>query len=336
MFPRIVKIFSIIFTLSLLLIGCDRGERYYTHYGFAQGGEYKVTYSLDRDDSEKISTEITKMLLDIDNSISGYNNNSIITQIANAQKGERIKVDSIFLDLWQKSEQIYNQSDALFDPSASPLFDLWGFGFKSGIDVTKEAVDSVMGFVGMDKFTLSEENGSYFISKSDSRSSLNFNAIAQGYSCDCIADILDKYGSQNYLVDIGEIVCKGLSSKGLPWKIGVDKPIDGNQNPGEQMQSIIDVTDCAVVTSGNYRKFYIKDGKKYSHTINPKIGYPVDHNLLSATVVAESGAIADAYATWFMVLGLEETKSVLDSLDGIQVLLIYGDNDDMKVYSTIK
>ena len=336
MITRSAKLFPLVIFVTLLLAGCSSGERYYTHYGFAQGGEYKVTYSLDRDESEKISTEITKVLLAIDNSISGYNPNSIITQVANAKRDELVKIDSLFLDLWYKSEEIYNVSEGLFDPSASPLFDLWGFGFKTGVDVTKEAVDSVMEFVGFDKFSIIETEGAFYIKKSDDRASLNFNAIAQGYSCDCIAAILDRYGSNNYLVDIGEIVCKGLNPKGLPWKIGVDKPIDGNQNPGEQMQSIIDVTDCGVVTSGNYRKFYIKDGKKYSHTINPKVGYPVEHNLLSATVLAENGALADAYATWFMVLGLESTKSLLDSLDGVQVLLIYGDNDDMKIYSTIK
>jgi Membrane-associated lipoprotein involved in thiamine biosynthesis len=177
----------------------------------------------------------------------------------------------------------------------------------------------------------------YFLQKDDPRIQLNFNAIAQGYSCDYIAQKFELMGIENYLIEIGgEIYCKGKNAKGTEWKIGIDKPIDGNNIPGENLECIILLSNKGLVTSGNYRKFYVKEGKKYSHTIDPISGYPVSHSLLSATIVAEDATIADAYATYFMVIGLDKSKEILNSDKSLQAILVYGDgdNDNMKTYST--
>jgi thiamine biosynthesis lipoprotein len=164
---------------------------------------------------------------------------------------------------------------------------------------------------------------------------VNLNAIAEGYSCDFIARKLEQMGITSYLIEIGgEIICKGLNSKGKEWSVAIDKPIDGNFIPGNEIQTIIELTDAGLVTSGNYRKFYIVDGEKYSHTINPTTGYPVKHNLLSATVIAANATLADAYATYLMVIGIDKAREFLENNKELEALLVYGEQEQMKVFST--
>jgi thiamine biosynthesis lipoprotein len=168
------------------------------------------------------------------------------------------------------------------------------------------------------------------------RPKLNFNAIAQGYSSDKIAAYLHSLGVTDMLVDIGEIYCEGLNPKGRPWRIGVDRPFYGNNTPGADLDGIWqgDGCGCGVVTSGNYRKYYEKDGQKYSHTIDPRTGYPVSHSLLSATIVAPNATAADAYATFCMVIGLDEAKSFITSRSDLEGYLIYDDNGEMKEWAS--
>jgi thiamine biosynthesis lipoprotein len=183
----------------------------------------------------------------------------------------------------------------------------------------------------MDKVKI--ENG--VLVKRDKRLSLNANAIAQGYSSDVIAGEFDKLGIKNYLIEVGgEIYCKGVNSKGKNWTIGIDKPIDGNMIKGENLQDILSLTGKGLATSGNYRKFYEEGGEKYSHTIDPKTGYPVKHSLLSATVIADDAMTADALATFFMVVGLDKTKEFLGKNTGIDAYLVYADGEKFKVYKT--
>ena len=199
-------------------------------------------------------------------------------------------------------------SDGAFDVFSGPLFDIWGFGFTTDSLPSDEAVKAAM-------------------ADCVSRKTLNFNAIAQGYSCDVIAEYLHSLGVKDMLVDIGEIYCEGFNPSGKGWTIGVDNPVDGNNTPGKDLKGIwhSDGTGCGIVTSGNYRKFYIKDGKKYAHTIDPRTGYPVQHNLLSATVTAPSAAEADALATACMVLGPDDARRLVESLDGVEAYLICSD-----------
>ena len=206
--------------------------------------------------------------------------------------------------------------------AAGPLFDLWGFGFKSGDFPSDEKVRETKASCGME-LMMTQKKGQ-----------LNYNAIAQGYSCDLVAGYLYSIGVKDMMVDIGEIFCDGLNPSGLPWSLGIDKPIDGNNELGAQIQGIFRAPEGphGIVTSGNYRKFYIRDGKKYSHSIDPRTGYPVTHNLLSATIVAEDALTADAYATYCMVVGLEESKKLLEGRNDLEGCLIYDEDGTFKTW----
>ncbi len=322
------KFHIIILAFAFALVGCRDRNHYYRISGYAQGGTYNVTYS--SSDSSgytiKISPESLKAIVDeallgIDNSLSGYNKGSILSRTNHNLSDS---VDTLFEEMFRISHDIYTETGGKFDPSAAPLFDMWGFGFKNKETITEEKIDSVLQFVGMEKARI--EGGR--IIKTDPRFQLNFNAIAQGYSCDVVAAELEKLGICNYLVEVGmEIYCSGKNPSGNEWNIGVDTPEDGNMEAGKNISEIISVSDVGIVTSGNYRKFFIENGQKYSHTIDPTTGRPVRHNLLSATIIAPNASLADAYATYCMVIGLEESKKFLDSRADLKGYLIYGTED---------
>ena len=327
-------------TLLLLLSVCACStDRYVSLDGFAQGGTWSVKCSLSsKINRQEVKDSIDSALLVIDNSISGYNKGSILSRV---NAGERVALDRTFIEIFKISKEIWEKSGGAFDPSAGPLFDLWGFGFADSTATAEQKAAMAEGmkkYIGMDLFGFEETPQGTFLIRADDRCRLNFNAIAQGYSCDVVAHILDSYGCRNYIIELGgEIVCKGQREQGGPWRIWIDKPEDGNNVSGALKQDVVSISDCGLVTSGNYRKFYVEDGRKYSHTVDPVSGMPVKHSLLSATVIARDGATADAYATWFMVIGTEEAKQVISSRlagEGIEVYLVYGDQDDMKVWHT--
>jgi len=310
----------------MISVGCTKEMEYKTIDGFAQGTTFHIAYSPDIPDS--LESFVNEILNRIDTSLSVYNDSSIISKL---NRGESVEMDSLFINVFNRSKEIYEISNGAFDISGAPLFDAWGFGFKNRIHVTQRDIDSILTFVGMDKVKI--ENG--VLVKRDKRLSLNANAIAQGYSSDVIAGEFDKLGIKNYLIEVGgEIYCKGVNSKGKNWTIGIDKPIDGNMIKGENLQDILSLTGKGLATSGNYRKFYEEGGEKYSHTIDPKTGYPVKHSLLSATVIADDAMTADALATFFMVVGLDKTKEFLGKNTGIDAYLVYADGEKFKVYKT--
>ena len=321
--------------LLLLTAGCGSRQQYVKITGYAQGGPYYVTCSVDNTSrAEELKKAIDDTLTAIDWSVSGYNKGSLLTRVNN---GENPPLDSIFIDLMKLSRRLWVETGGAFDVSAAPLFDLWGFGFKEGRMPSDAAIDSAMAVVGMDRYALmTGSDGNTYLDMS-AGGKLNFNAIAQGYSCDAVARVLDAYGCANYMVSLGgELVCKGCSARGDDWRVWIDRPQDGNYDSGVLKQDVISITDCSLVTSGNYRKFYVVDGVKYSHTIDPSTGRPVTHDLLSATVLAEDGATADALATALMVAGPEKgRKMAADWLSrGRGVYLVYGSQDDMKVWHT--
>ncbi len=313
----------------LLLSGCS-SDNYVRIEGFAQGGTYHVICNLPRGLSRSEASElIDETLEEIDRSLSGYNKGSLLSRL---NAGEDLPLDTLFINCFLRSKEVWRMSEGAFDPSAAPLFDLWGFGFQEKGAVSQAAIDSLLGFVGMGSFSLEERADGVHLHRTYSRSKLNFNAIAQGYSCDVVASRLRKAGCRDYLVEVGrEIVCRGRSSRGGKWKIGIDKPFDGNFNEGENLQEILEVTDCGIVTSGNYRKFYIENGQKFAHTIDPRTGWPVKHNLLSATVIAPDATAADALATWAMVVGVEDAVRFLDTIPDTGGYLIYSEGEEMKV-----
>ena len=195
------------------------------------------------------------------------------------------------------------------------------------MEPNKKVIDDLRKLVGYQKVKLTSDN---HIQKEDSHIMLDCSAIAKGYGCDVVARLLSKKGINDYMIEIGgEIVTKGINQKQQPWRIGVNKPTEDSLNTNQELQTVLNVTDIAMATSGNYRNFYYKNGKKYAHTIDPKTGYPVQHSLLSATVLAKNCATADAYATSFMVMGLEKAKEILRQHSELMAYLIYT-NDDGK------
>ena len=236
----------------------------------------------------------------------------------------------MFQDVFYLAMQISKETDGSFDITVAPLVNAWGFGFKQGKTPDKHQIDSLRALVGFDKVKLQNHN----VIKSDKRIMLDCSAIAKGYGSDMVAQMLEKKGIRNYMIEIGgEVVTHGISEKRLPWKIGVTKPSDDSLNVNQELQTVLNVTDKAMATSGNYRNFYYKGGKKYAHTIDPKTGYPVQHSLLSATVLTKNCATADAYATAFMVMGIEKAKKVLAEHPELMAYFIYSDNKgELKVW----
>ena len=327
---RYFSLLTAIFVTVILCAGC-RPDNYVRIEGYAQGGTWHVICNLPGGLSEQDAKAlIDGALEEMDRSLSGYNKGSLLSRI---NAGEDLPLDSLFIGCFLRSKEIWEISGGAFDPSAAPLFDLWGFGFEDRGAVSQTAIDSILSFVGMESVSLEERPDGVHLCRRDPRTKLNFNAIAQGYTCDVVASRLRAAGCEDYLVEVGrEIVCKGRSSRGGKWKIGIDKPYDGNFSEGESLQDILEVTDCGIVTSGNYRKYYVVDGQKFAHTIDPRTGYPVQHNLLSATVISSDATSADALATWAMVEGVGNAGRFLDTIPETGAYLIYSEGDSMKVY----
>lgn len=329
-----------ILVLTMILLGScqEKKSAYQTVTGYAQGGTYHITYSRITADgketglnADEVHLMADSLLALIDQTFSGYNRKSMLSHI---NSGTDTAVSPMFAELFEISKAISKETYGYFDITGAPLFDAWGFGFRKGEFPTDRKIDSILQFVGMDKIRIDRDGR---VIKDDPRVQLNFNAIAQGYSCDIIAAELEKAGIRDYLVEVGmEIMCKGHNAKGEKWKIGIDSPVDGNNEAGAMIQRIVDVSDCGIVTSGNYRKFYIMDGKKYSHSINPKTGRPVTHNLLSATIIARNATVADAYATYCMVVGYEQAKSFIESRTDIDGVLIYEADGEFRTYCSMQ
>ncbi len=297
----------VIFYAFLLCLSCSCPDRYETIRGYAQGGVYSVKYNSRgvRVKTKQVQAAVDSILTVIDTTLSGYNK---MSQLSRRNAGEAVELSPMFKEVEALAEHYRRLSGGAFDAAAGPLFDIWGFGFKNGSFPGEAEIQAAM-------------------VRCQNREVLNFNAIAQGYSCDLVASYLHSIGVKDMLVDIGEIYCEGLNPEGKGWSIGIDTPEDGNDTPGAKLAGIwkSDGGAYGVVTSGNYRKYYIHDGKKYAHTIDPRTGRPVEHNLLSATVVAASATEADALATYFMVIGMEEARRFVEEHDGIEACLITSD-----------
>ena len=267
-----------------------------TNEGMVFGTIYKITYQHDDD----LQEDIKQALMEVDNSLSPYNPNSIITRI---NHNEDTTLNAHFTHVYGLAQQISAETEGAFDITVAPLVNAWGFGFKHSIDIAPNVIDSLRQFVGYQKTRM--EGGK--IVKDDERLMLDCSAIAKGYGVDVVARTLDQKGVKHYMVVIGgEVVLKGKSPRMKDWRIGINKPIEDSLSVNQELQTILEISDIGMATSGNYRKFYYKDGKRYAHTIDPRLGTPVQHNILSATVLAKDCTTADAYATAFMVMGLEK------------------------------
>ena len=308
------------FLFVFVLLSCHPNRQKSESYSYFQNsGEvfhtsYHIKYAYERSLEDEILAELDKFEL----SLNPFRENTIITKI---NKNIPVKPDPLFMEVFNKATEVSRMTEGKFDITASPLIDAWGFGFRNMESITPEIIDSLKEFVGYDKIWIDSDGN---VVKSDPRVQLNTSAISKGYSCDLVAQLLDSYGVENYMIEIGgEIVTKGLNDKGVCWRIGVDKPIDDSTGMQHELQTILSLCDKSLATSGNYRNFYVKEGKKYAHTIDPQTGYPSEQDILGATVIAEDCMTADAYATAFMASGLEKSREIARKIPGLHYYFIY-------------
>ena len=301
------RIVFLLLTVALLM-GCSKPMPFQRHSNFVFGTVYNITYQYDKDLQKEIEAELMK----VDAEFSMFNKESTVARI---NRGDStVERSEMFNEIYQLAQTVSNDTYGAFDITVAPLVNAWGFGFKHEQLPTAQQVDSLMRI----------------------RNQMDFSAIAKGYGCDVVARLLKSKGINNYMVEIGgEVVVSGHNDKDQLWHIGVNKPVDDSSHMENELQTVLSITDHAMATSGNYRNFYYQNGKKYAHTIDPRTGYPVQHSLLSATVIADNCATADAYATSFMVLGVDGAKEVLLRHPELMAYLIYVDEDgQMAVWSS--
>lgn len=308
------------------IVLADNGTYYYNIQGRAEGTSYNIVYQYEG--NKDFRMDIENMLADFEKSLSVYDDASIISRV---NRNEDIEVDEYFLQVFNRAKQISIQTEGAFDISAEPLFKAWGFSSGEKNIPDKDQIERLKARVGMDKISIQNKR----VMKSNPEIQLNANAIAKGYSADIVASYLEEQGCVNYLVEIGgEIRVKGCNTQGEAWRIGIDRPSESNPIPGQDLQVILQITDKGIATSGNYRQFYIENGNKVTHTINPSSGYPVNHNLLSTTVIAHDAIAADAFATAFMVAGMEKSLEWIEMNPYLDALFICDEKGEYKVYYT--
>ena len=299
-----------------------------TNSGHAQGSYYHIKYMSEM--GEDFHSQIDSILLEVDSSLSIYKDYSLISKLNN---GEQLKTDSLFNAVFFASNQVYNETEGNFDCSVRPLVSEWGFykdRLGEELEVDSIRISNILKNVGFNKIQLL--NDSLVLPDG---ASIDFNSIAQGFTVDVIAKYLELNNVQNYLIEVGgELLAKGKNSDGNIWRVGVDKPSE-DIDINERFQFILDLEDKALATSGNYRKFYEKDGIKYSHTINPFTGFPAENRLLSATVIHDNCMLADAYATAFMVMGVKKAKQFALNNNDIEIYLVFtGKEGNWETYSS--
>lgn len=312
----------------LLFTGCNPNKKSLIKVeGNAQGTTYHISYFSDDEVNHKIA--IDSLLKEIDASMSTWLPTSIISRINNNDTS--VTVDQYFIDVFKKSLEVSQKTDGLFDITVGPLVNSWGFGITKKNTQDSSTIDSLLHFVGYKMLKLEGNK----IIKAKPEIKIDFNAIAQGYSVDVLANYFESKGIDNYLVELGgELKAKGKKDN-ENWKVGIDKP-DEKATAERKLEAIINLDNKALATSGNYRKFFEENGQKFSHIIDPRTGYPARQNLLSATVIADDCITADAYATAFMVMGLQKSIQFLEVNEDLklEVYFIYDDNGNLKTHAS--
>lgn len=320
--------------LVLLIIGAvfairTNKEKVEQPYQMNEGVIFGTTFHAKYQYKEDLQEEIMKELGRVDASLSMFNPQSCISRVNN---GESCVADSMLQLVLKLSMDISKRTDGAFDVTVAPLVNAWGFGFKQGKFPDDNMVDSLLQFVGWQKVTMRNDT----ILRKDERTIMDLSAVAKGFGVDMVADLLRRHGIGNFMIEIGgEIVAEGTNPKGEKWRIGINKPDDDSTSTNNELQEVIGITGKALATSGNYRNFYYHEGRKIAHTIDPKSGKPVQHSILSSTVMAPSCAMADGFATAFMVMGVEKAKEVLDKEKDLQAYFIYANEDGgLETWST--
>ncbi|MGL5682325.1 MAG: FAD:protein FMN transferase [Marinifilaceae bacterium] len=316
------KIVGVVILFCILLGGCKEKKVMYKH---ASGKIYGTTYNVVYECDEDLHEGMRKPMQRVNKSLSMFDSTSVIAQINRGNVN--VTLDSLFIYLFNSAKDIYTETGGAFDITVAPLVNAWGFGYKNNEFPTDSTISSLMEHIGFNKVRL--ENGQ--VIKQSAHIEMDASAIAKGLGVDLVAEYLDSVGCTNYMVEIGgEVRVMGQSDKQRAWRIGIDKPMANLES--REIQMVVGITSGSIATSGNYRNFYEKDGKRYAHTINPLTGYPVQTNVLSASVYTESCMIADAYATAFMVLGLERSKQIVESNPAIEACLIYEDKGKVDIW----
>jgi FAD:protein FMN transferase len=312
----------VLFLVLISAIGCKDNNPVFDGFaGFTQGTTYSIVYENKKNiQPDAMKAKVDMILDDFDLSLSIYKDSSIISRI---NRNEDAIPDLYFTEVFKKSALVSDMTDGAFDITVGPLVEAWGFGPDAHKDFKESKRDSLISLVGMDKVSII--NGR--LVKADPRVKLDVNAIAQGYSVDVICRYFDKMGIRNYLIEIGgEVRAKGKKNGNL-WRIGIDRPSDNNMSPGQDLEAIIKISGKALATSGNYRKFFVEDGIKYSHTIDPRTGYPAKNTLLSATIIAGECSMADGIATACMVMGKQKTIEFINSHPQFSAYIIFSNDD---------
>lgn len=314
----------LIASLVFNFLSCGQEIGNYMEYtGLAQGTSFSIKHDF-KGDVAPLYKGIDSIFSAVDQSISTYLDNSVISSFNQSDSG--VIIDEVFKSVFTLSEQIYRETEGDFDPSVAPLVWAYGFGPEKDTVLEDSVLDQITNLVGLNNFELQND----YLRKTYPNSKLDFNAIGQGLTVDLIANFLDQFHVMNYLVEIGgEVRVKGVNHNGIFWRVGIDRPIENLAE--RQVYSKISLENMSFATSGNYRKFYVKDGQKITHTIDPESGKTVSSNLLSATVIHESCASADAYATSLMVKGLSGAIQFSDSMN-LNIYLIYSEGEELKEY----
>lgn len=291
-------------------------------YHVAEGRIFGTTYHIKYASSQNLDDEIVRCLNEVDAALSMFNDSSTLSRF---NRGESVGKDACFEEVVRHGLEVSRETHGAFDMTVAPLVNLWGFGLEHRREVTPQQVDSIMRYVGYRHLAYSNRDG---LRRDHPSVTLDCGAIAKGYGVDRVAGMLSRRGCRNFMVEIGgEVIARGVNPEGEKWSVGITKPTDDPTGVRNELQEIIHITDCAVATSGNYRNFYYQGQRKVAHTINPATGYPVGHSLLSATVIAPSCMAADAYATAFMVMGLQRAQEFLASHHQMSAYLIYADEN---------
>ncbi len=322
------KIVLSLLSSVFLFTACQPKQNLIKIEGNAQGTSYHISYL--SNDGINYKKALDSLLKKIDNSMSTWEPNSLISRINN--NDSTAIADSYLIDVFRKSLEVSQKTDGAFDVTVGPLINSLGFGYTKKEYVDRSKIDSLLPYVGYQMLSLKGKK----IIKAKPQIQLDFNAIAQGYSVDVLAQYLESKGITNYLVEIGgELKTKGKKENNENWKVGIDQPNE-KESSERKLEAVVQLNNKALATSGNYRKFYVEGGQKYSHIINPKTGYPAKQNLLSATVIANDCMTADAYATAFMVMGLQESKAFLEQNKELQleVYFIFDDKGKWKTYTS--
>ena len=317
----------IVFAIGILVLaGCGRQPKKIVLQGLAQGSYYAITYYDEQ--NRNFQKEIDSIFHAIDMSVNLWVESSVISKV---NRNEEVTLDSIFIDNFNIAQEAAKLSNGYFDPTISPIVTAWGFSYKHGDSITPQLIDSLKQLVDYRKIRI--EDGK--VVKENPDMQLDFNAIAQGYTSDLIASFLGSRGIKNYLVDTGgEIMAKGTKPNGRPWIVGIEKPAD-KWDSEQVVQTRIALRDKGLVTSGSTRKYVERNGKRYSHCIDPNTGYPVDHQVLSVTVLAENSVWADALASICMVMGMEKSLPIIEGLDGVEAYYIFAnDNNELETFAT--